>query len=94
MNYFVLDSSWGDYVYKMEVKRKPVGSPVCMMDRADTFAEVASWAYQNNLFTIQAESKNIAAKTSTSVLIKGPTVADTAVLSDPGMKAYFDKMDH
>ena len=42
-----MGSTWAHCVYEMKVKKKPVGNPVCMTDRAYSFSEIVTWAYQN-----------------------------------------------
>ena len=53
-----MGSTWAHCVYEMKVKKKPVGNPVCMTDRAYSFSEIVTWAYQNNLSDSSAAGSN------------------------------------
>ena len=67
------DSTWEDCLYEMKVKRAPKGNPICLTDRAYSFAEVAAIAYREKFFTSEEGLQHIAKRTAPT----NPPVAQT-----------------
>ena len=88
------DSTWEDCLYEMKVKRAPKGNPICLTDRAYSFAEVAAIAYREKFFTSEEGLQHIAKRTAPT----NPPVAQTKEAFDASSllddaKATSDNID-
>ena len=68
-------ATWDDCLETLKERHQPVGSPLLLTDRVHTFAELATIAYKEGIFTSEAGTKYLAKRTKPPV---------TATLAKPG----------